>query len=371
MRIYLLFTFALTSFIFTSCKDDSAIPVAADETQTRREILNSFTYNTVIPTYKNMSDNAILFLEACKLSEDGFTDAEVENAANIWKSTRQYWEKSEAFLFGPADYNNLDPLLDSWPLDKNQLDQLLAQPDISTIDARYVRNNFGASLRGFHAIEYILFRDGQPRKANEITDKEKAYLLAVSEVLRDDCITLEAWWAGTASLTEQKRDMLSAAGILVGQTFGFEIVNAGNSGSRYSSQAQAIYQIVQGCIDIADEVGNSKIADPAQSGNVLDVESWYSWNSLTDFKNNIQSIKNVYLGGIENNRAASLSALISQKDQNLDVEIKSNIETSISKIGEIGEPFRNNLNNKVKINEAIAACNSLMKSLSKINNIIK
>lgn len=358
----------LASLFMISCSEDDAVSVVDGENM-MPTILQDFTNKTVIPTYKNMADNSIIFVNECEKFADGVNDAEVEAAANVWIETRIYWEQSEAFLFGPAAYNNLDPLIDSWPLDKDQLDQLLNQDDILDIDAAYVRDNLGASLRGFHATEYILFKDGAPRKASEISNKEIAYLRAVAIVLRDDCIALEAWWAGVSSLSTEKREMLNNAGIEIGSTFGSEIINAGKAGSRYQSQAIALEEIIQGCMDIADEVGNSKIADPAQSKNVLDVESWYSWNSLSDFKNNIKGIENVYMGGTSS-RGTGLTQFVINKNQTLDAEIKVNIANAITKINEIGEPFRNNLNNTTNINEAIDACNKLMESISKIKNLI-
>lgn len=370
---YFLIVSSLT-FIIYSCNDDNEITETNDRDEALTEVISSYTNKTVIATYEAMADNAMALTNAVSSFASEITDEEVYMAAEAWKNTRQYWEKSEAFLFGPAAFNNLDPLLDSWPLDKDQLDQVLEDVELGEVEmsADYVRNNLGSSLRGFHAVEYLLFRDGAARSGSEITESERVYLESVAQVLAEDCITLEAWWAGSDHITTEKQNMLEDAEIEVGDAFGVEMINAGLAGSRYTSQNAALEEIVQGAMDIADEVGNAKIADPVESGNVLDVESWYSWNSLVDFQNNIKSIENVYMGGLnESEREASLSDLVKNKSMDLDSEITENIMIAIEKISAIGEPFRNNLSNNEATDAAIEACNNLFDSLKKLKDLME
>ena len=369
-RFFLLLT--VFAFAAYSCSDDEEL-AEVEQNEVLKAVITSYTNNTVIETYKNMADNAIVLMELIDGFGTGFSDSDMLAAANAWKDTREYWEKSEAFLFGPAAFNNLDPMLDSWPLDKDQLDQVLADLQSGEVDmnAAYVRNNLGASLRGFHAVEYLLFRDGEARNAASLNDAEYQYLQAVAQVLAEDCITLEAWWAGTDYITAQKVSILEDAEIEVGAAFGTEMINAGTAGSRYVSQNAVIEEMVQGAMDIADEVGNAKIADPVESGNVLDVESWYSWNSLTDFVNNIKSIENAYMSKLfSENSDTSLSDLVKEESPELDAEIKENIELAIAAIENIGHPFRNNLDNTVATDAATDACNELFDSLKEIKNLL-
>ena len=367
-----LFLTGLLVLFIVACSDDDDVADVGERDEKITQMITDYTNKTVIATYGNMATNAIQLVDVIQGFNSELTDDEVVAAAEAWKDTREYWEKSEAFLFGPAAFNNLDPLLDSWPLDKDQLDQVLADVEDETIsmNSDYVRNSLGASLRGFHAVEYLLFRNGGPRAAASFSAAELTYLEAVAQVLAEDCITLEAWWNGSDNLTSQKQSLLEAAEIEVGDAFGNELINAGLSGSRYVSQYAALEEIIQGAMDIADEVGNAKIADPVESGNVLDVESWYSWNSLTDFKNNIQSIENAYMGGIESDRGSSLSDIVKEKSADLDAEVKANIAAAKTEISNIGEPFRNNLSNQVATDAATGACNDLFDSLKKVKDAL-
>lgn len=367
-------TLAILSVL--GCSSSSEAPKAAVDLGA---LLQGYTTTTVIPTYRSMADQAMALHAACQAFGDGVTGEEVQAGCDRWSGTREYWEKSEAFLFGPADYYSLDPSLDSWPLDKDKLDQELAKIAGGTItgfNAAYVRANYDESLKGFHAIEYVLFRNGAPRTAANAglpSASEAAYVMAVAEVLRDDCITLEAAWAGASGINAAKQDLLAQAGISIPVlAYGTEMIKAGQGTavSRFSSQRTAISTITQGCVDIAEEVGNTKIAGPAGSGNILDVESWYSWNSTLDFQNNIRSVENTYLGGTGSAaRGNGLSAFVAGKDAALDSEIKARITAAITAIGAMGR-FEDHLDAKdAKVVAAIAACNDLRASLVKVQNL--
>ena len=336
------------------------------------EILKNYTDNTVIKTYSLLADKSMELLELCEALQASKTNTNIQVAANKWVEARKYWEMSEAFLYGPAEYYALDPRIDSWPLDKDQLDQQLAK-DMSAVDAEYVRGHYGVNLIGFHALEYVLFEDGQAKDISKISDDELIYLVAVAGVLMEDCIRLEAAW--NQNISAKKLGILADAELEVLNNFGKEMINAGSAGSRFITPQQAVREIVVGCETIVDEVGNEKIADPYHSKNVLSVESWYSWNSLADFMDNIRSVENSYLGGIEGSRSGtSLSAYVLLKNPQLDANIKAAIADAIAKIKAIPAPFRNQLNNAGSapaIEAAMDACNHLAEQLSLIDDIIE
>jgi predicted lipoprotein len=356
----------------SSCKDKkgNGSETTGDNNTELLEIIKNYTNNTVIKTYALLADKSMELFEACKRLQESTTDANVEIATQKWKEARRYWEMTEAFLYGPAEYYSLDPRIDSWPLAKATLDQVLR--DMSNVDAEYARVNYGPNLIGFHAIEYVIFEDGHPKNASNITANELIYLVAVAEVLQEDCILLEASWSDGVSA--EKQEILDDAELEVTSNFGREMMRAGSAGSRFQTPVQAVQEIVGGCEAIADEVGNEKIASPYDSKDVYQVESWYSWNSLTDFTDNIYSIENSYLGGMEGSRTGrSLSDYVKSKNAQMDTDIRSAIQNAIDKIQAIPPPFRNQLNNSVSapaIEEAMDACNQLMNQLSRINTVL-
>jgi predicted lipoprotein len=355
--------FILLSVLFAACSDDSDIDNEGGKEYDYTAILNDYVDNTVVATYAAMKDNSKLLLASTKKFVDSGSQTDLNQACADWKATRKPWESSEAFLFGPADYKDLDPQLDSWPLDQTQLDQVLAGKQELT--AEFVRNGLGSGLRGFHTIEYLIFREGSPRNAAEVTVREKQYLAAVTEVLRDDCTTLWALWAGVTAGTEEA-EILENIDVSVGTPYAKEFKNAGQAGSRYLSQTSAVEEIIQGMIDIAAEVGSQKIAGPVKSQNVLDVESWFSWNSLTDFTNNVRSVENSYINGYNGSTPGeSLSAFVKNIDPTIDAEVKAKIAAAVTAINNIPAPFRNSLNNTEKTSAAIAAMSDLEDVLTK------
>jgi len=349
---------AIAAITFTSCSKDSDSVEREVETYDYSPILTTYVDQTILPTYKSMKDNSKILLEKVQAFSVSSSQDDLNAACEYWKKTRKPWEQSESFLFGPAAYASLDPLLDSWPLDQAQLQQVLDGNAELTVD--YVREGLGAVLRGFHTVEFLLFREGQPRAAAEVTKREKQYLNAVTEVLRDDCLTLWALWDGGAS----EKELMDAIELEVPVAYADEFKSAGKAGSRYVSQIDAVDEILQGIMVIADEVGSGKIATPVETGNVLEVESWFSWNSREDFMDNMRSIENSYMGGVDKTkRGACLSDFVKEKDQALDEEVKAQIQKAIDSIDAIPQPFRNNLNH--------ANCKVAMEEVGKLLNMFE
>lgn len=344
------------TFLMASCNDDNTGDEPNSEEYDFTEILNDYVDSTVITTYGDLKDNSVeLYNLVVKYKASG-SQSDIDAACQAWRDARIPWEQSESFLFGPAAYQSLDPLLDSWPLDQAQLDQVLAGSQ--TLTADYVRDGLGAVLRGFHTIEYLLFRDGNPRSTSAVTAREKEYLVAVTQVLRDDCIKLWALWHGREGISGLEAEVLESLDVDPGNGYGYEFKNAGKSGSRYVSQKDAVDEIIQGCMDIADEVGNGKLADPFNAKDPMLVESWFSWNSLSDFKNNIVSIENSFYGGVTK-KGESLKNFINKKDATIVPALKTKLDAAIAAIGAIPEPFRNNLDKTTQIQAAMDAVNDL------------
>lgn len=308
----------------------------------------NYVDNTVLPTYKGMADAAVELYDLCaeiqrKHAAGLLTTADIEKAGNAWKQSRKNWELSESFLFGPASDHNIDPHIDSWPLDKAAMDDLLK--DIRAGKGWNIDNNGGYGLLGFHAIEYVLFElsadenSSHPHSPN-YTNEELEYLIAVAKDLRNQCVCLEACWAGNDNISERKQQILADAELDYGENYGWEMKNAGQAGSRFKTFQAVAEEILSGCSDIADEVGNTKIGRPHIGSSDDDknyIESPYSLNSIEDFVDNIKSIQNAYCG--TTNKSVSISAYVSSFNLALDTKLRNAIDNAISAISAIPEPF--------------------------------
>lgn len=357
---------------FTSCSDsdNNDEPANTDKTDAAKTaILTQYVNGVVVPTYKSLADNAIELSDLCAELKANPTQELVNKACAKWIEARKYWELSEAFLYGAASDYNIDPHIDSWPLQKSQLDNVLQNADlIADLDADGAGatgfSNLGYGLLGFHAVEYVLFRDGGPRDVNDISKNELIYNAAVAEDLANQTARLEASWAGIDNVSSKKQKMLEDAELEPSLNYGQEMISAGKDGNtKYKTQILAMVELLQGASDISDEVGNTKITDPVNSGNVLDVESWYSWNSIADFTDNLRSVRNAYYGSLDGKAGAnSVAAYAAKNYPQLDKNLRAAIDNAISEVSSMPAPFRNHLT-KAENQKAIDACNNLMDAL--------
>jgi hypothetical protein len=379
MNKFFLFTLYAVSIllilpVFISCDDNNGLDTDEAKEKMFSTIVEQYVNHTVVPTYKSLADEAVDLYDALVVLKENKTNNNVQAVTEKWIKARDYWELSEAFLFGPASDFGIDPHIDTWPLARDELIAELANNDhitrMSTESGdEWVSGCLGFALLGFHGIEYILFENGQPKDISKIAYKELIYAVAVAGDLRNQCFRLEASWAGIDNVTEDKRAKLEALEMSVTvssgrYSYGQDMLNAGKAGSTKTSYADACETILEGCITIADEVGAIKIGNPYTGADINYIESPYSYNSKVDFIGNIKSIENVYLGGADaGKRGASLSDYIKSVDSNLDSQIKNAINNAIAKIDAIPYPFAENFTSS-QAGEAMNACNDLANILS-------
>ena len=235
------------------------------------------------------------------------SQAALDQACIDWKLARANWENTEAFLFGAADVYSIDPHTDTWPVAANDLaDVLRDEKAMSNLDNFIKTANAG--ILGYHGLEYVLFRQGQPRKIDQITNLEYNYICAVAKDLYNATSTLEAAWDSKESNAERQRiakeyvathlaidDDGNQEGTLEGfQNFGKAFKNPGTGD--WETALDATLEIISGCQDIIGEVGDSKIGLPFTGEDATYIESPYAYNSITDFYDNIVSCKNALYG---------------------------------------------------------------------------
>ena len=330
-------------------------------------IIKQYLDHTVYPVYTslaNETEQLVGKLEALKANK---TQANVGQAADAFLQARHWWELSEAFLFGAASDFGIDPHIDSWPLDEDAFNNLMASPNTiaqlaNDEDGTVAGEQLGNALLGFHGIEYILFRDGAARPVDEITDDMMTYAVAVSRDLRNRCFQLEVSWNTDAPQAHKNwmEELDFNTNMANGNTYGTNMSLAGQAGSTYSTRTQALQAIIDGCIDISDEVGTSKIGKPHTGDDPYYVESPYSYNSISDFYDNITSVKSAYMGGIENQRDNDLSVHNFVKDINaeLDTKVVNAINNALEKINRMKAPFVLNYLDTTA-GEAMEACQEL------------
>jgi len=367
-KLFLMSLAIMGLFIMPSCsssddnKDkESEVTIQDSEYDA---IINQYVDAVVMPTYTELlAKNKTLFNAVVSFGNNP-SNATFSAVCNAWLEAREPWESSEAFLFGPvADYG-LDPNMDSWPLDQAGIVALLKSQQWNEMSwtGDYDEDDeaiaAAQNVRGFHTLEFLAFKDGKARTltdtasdddpANAVYNESNAtawaqYMRNTANLLVEDAQTLYDAWNGSYAAA-------------------FKSHKSGD----FTSGISCIEQLIDGCVDIAGEVGEAKIGEPYDlyvSGKTTEalyaVESWYSWHSRDDYTNNIYSIRNAYYGSrdgsINNN---SLSKLVAKYNADLDTKVKTAISAAANAIQAIPQPFRNNINSS-EASAAMTACADL------------
>ena len=365
---------ALIAVNFSSC-DKTQDNTEETNKATKEAIVKQYLNHTVYPTYANLADKSDLLVTNLETLKGSMTQVNVNAACATFLEARHWWEMSEAFLYGAASDFGIDPHIDSWPLDEDAFNNLMASPNMiaqlaNDEDGSMAGEQLGNALLGFHGIEYILFREGQPRNVADINNDMMTYVVAVSRDLRNRCFQLEVSW--NANAPQAHKDLMEELELNTtvnggDNTYGDNMTQSGQAGSTYATFTNALEAIADGCIDIADEVGTSKIGKCHTGEDVTYVESPYSQKSITDFYDNIISVKNAYMGGMEGQRDETLSLHTYLKDNNADLDTKAlnAIENALTKINAMKAPFVLYYSD-ASAGEAMEACQDLSDVMSEV-----
>ena len=349
----------------SSSSDDSGSttppPVASTKfTYDATDLIANVTTGVIVDGYEILDTKADALYVAAQNLLNNQNQESLAKAQDAWKDARIFWEQGESHIFGPVDSLSIDPHLDTWPLNTTDLNTLLASDTVFTADTI---KGLDDGVQGFHTMEFLLFGDGvadNEKAIAEMTVREIEYLIACAEVFAFYTDSLSSAWTVSADGDKEP-------------AYKDYLLTPGND--KYASNLGVVEELVNGLIGIVDEVGNGKIAEPfnttKDNADTSKVESQYSWNSLTDFSDNIKGVQNVYLGTFANeNDSPGLKALIEAGDATLAAKVETQISAAITAIeaiaGENNMPFRQAIKDddaRVRVQAAIDSLGELQKSL--------
>lgn len=309
MKKTILLSTLLIATAFTSCKkdkdDDTTTPAV-----TSSEILTDFTNKIALDYYNELNNKATALKNAVTTLQASQTSTNLQNAKQAWINARVEWEQCEGFLFGPVSTLSLDPAIDDWPVNRVDLDSLLASPVVFT---QSYLNAAPTTLKGFHPIEYLLFGNNSQKQIGDFTAREFEYLTALAENLNSVTAQIENSWLES------------------GGNFQSQVINAGQSGSQYASRQDAMLEIANALIGIIDEVAAGKIEEPFVAQDSTLEESHFSKNTWTDFKNDLIGARNVYKCSYQET-GKGLTNFVNAHNKTLDTEILQQFDAAINNI---------------------------------------
>lgn len=361
----------------TACSDDNDGPsqsqVEAQKVKEMSTLTEKYVNDVVYDTYDKLADASEKLYDEVgamrsSLAAGTLTQTQIEQTCATFLEARAWWEKSEAWLYGPAENWGIDPHIDTWPLSRPGLAKYLSNNkdgifapgfDIDEAIEAVSGDNSEDSWLGFHGLEFILFRDGKNRTVAEFQGEESAsefagsgvdgaleldFAWAVAGDLRDHTYRLEVNWNENAP--QARKDRVQARGWSLmdepGYYTGYALTHPA-SGMPYTSARGAISTILNsGCMNIAQEVADQKMGQVWRTatgqGTAEDsqdyIESPYSHKSFQDFYDNIISIKNALYGNIElpNYNEHSIMSYLHKYNPELASNLQQGLDASFDKL---------------------------------------
>lgn len=328
-----------TALAFAACKKDDPQPTPPSSASLNSAILTDVSQNVVQSTYNDLHSKALQLQASILAFQTSSTDPNLSTCKQYWRDARSAWEQSEGFLFGPVSSENVDPRIDTWPVNFTDLDSVLSSSAVFT--AGYI-DSLEDALKGFHPIEYLLFGQNGNKTASQMTAREMEYLIALSNNLEVLTNQVSGRWNPSSA-----------------NNYNTQFVTAGSGSTAYSTQRAAYEEMVNAMAGICDEVANGKISEPFLQQDPSLEESPFAFNSITDFTNNIRSVENVYLGRYSAD-GKGIEDLVRTYNLSLDGDIKQKIAAAIASLNSVTVPFGQAITQQpVQLQNAINAINNL------------
>ncbi|MFV0432043.1 MAG: imelysin family protein [Alphaproteobacteria bacterium] len=289
------------------------------------EVVTNLTDNIIMENYNYMEQGAKNLVETVKALQADTSMANLRRAQEAWRDSRIGFEIAEAHLFGPVVSLGVDPALDSWPLDTEQMAfSANIAKGLNGDDLVKFVSSLNENVTGFHAVEYVLFGEENNKKPEDFTEVELVYLGHLVDLVNEKVTELKTAW-----LEDGEETGPAYLGLIKGSVEGNDI---------YDDTKSAIEEYVAGMVTIIDEVGTGKLIDPMgdsiSTANPMLVESQYSWNSSTDFFWDIAGVWQVWHGNsaLTGSEGLGVRDIIAATNEELAKQIDGEINDALGKI---------------------------------------
>ena len=317
----------------------------ADLPHLKRSVLTH--YATVVATsYQDCLATAARLKVAVNLFIDHPSEAALNVARDAWLAARSPYSQTEAFRFYDGPIDQVEPLLNAWPIDENYIDQVIGSPDsgvinavskfpelsrevISDLNGKEGEKNISA---GFHAIEFLLW--GQDTNAagpgnrswRDFSDEAKngerrrQYLRIITDLLQETLQGVAAEWAD-------------------------------GSGGNYRAQFlamepdEALGKILKGIGALSGpELAGERLTSPYETKEQEEEQDCFSDNTRNDIIDNAIGVQNVYLGryvALDGHKTSGpgLHDLLARLNPEFAAKLAAQIETSVVCARNIPQPF--------------------------------
>ena len=308
----------------------------------RRITAGELTNEVIVPTLDDVVARAGELTVTTRALADAPDAAKLDAAQAAWRAARIPWKETDAYRFGPAKYLGLTAAIDQ-PIDPARIDVEIAAT--TPVTDQYVET-LGANKKGFHAIEYLIFR-------------ADALASFTAEPRR-----LELLVAFTANLETKARQLRDA------WTGGYAITLAkpGETNMDYPTIKSVIDALTNESVAQSELLADTRIGKPMGTGTggvpQPDLEeSGPSDNSLPDLAASLRGIRNIYFGSRTGDAGKGIGKLVAAQSPAVDRDVRDALATAIAAVEAIPRPYRDAL---VAQSPEVAAAHDAVKELKTI-----
>ncbi len=294
----------------------------------RSAVLAHLAYEVALPTHREASVLADAMAVALSDLDTGPSLAHLDSAQAAWRTARHAWNRSEAFLLGPAEDFLLDGKVDTSPIDEPRIDELLAAA--TPIDAALVAG-LGTTRKGFHAIEYLLFDENGNNAALF------ALLASGPDAARRRAL-LAAYGEDVASVLAQIRQSWEPG---IGG-FADAFARAGVNSVRYATRQAALDDLLNLLIALSELTADQRLGRPLgrTSGGIPQLpgaETSRSGNSRADVLGDLEGLRAAYEGSWDGRPGSGLASLVRVAHGPIHEVISADLLASVQTVEAIDE----------------------------------
>ena len=286
-----------------------------------RDVLISVTDEVIVPTYQALArDTAQMNQDVGGLC-NAPSQARVDTARQSWQAARGSWTRSKAMAVGPVMERRSMRLLDWSPTNTAGMEELLAEGRRITVAE--VQDVLASNLRGFGAIEQLLFHDDALADA-DVSGPRCAYLTALTEVAHREAGAILSGWV------EERRGKLPYRDFFTGRSKSALLPSA------------AVAELVRAPVFLVREIVNLRLASARglqeEGIDLSAIPGNAAGNGLEDLRNEVLGIQAVYEGA--GSEGLGISALVSPLSKETDGRLRDQFDGAIGAIDKVEGPLQ-------------------------------
>ena len=286
-----------------------------------RDVLISLADEVVVPAYRSAAEDLAQLDRDVDALCNSPSEASLEAARQSWRDARVSWMRTEAMWFGPVMDRRSVRLVDWSPTNTVGMDEMLASGRVLSRDE--VREVLASNLRGFGAIEYLLFGDNTPASPNA-TDALCDYLTALTEVARTETDAILREWVDGADGRPPYKDYFSD--------------RAGVSALPSAAVADVVRTQVFLIRDAVDMRMASALGLRGDAPDLTLIPGTAADNGLHDLRNEILGMQAIYEGSGE--EGMGVSDLVAALSEETDRRLREQFTAAIAAIDAVDGTLR-------------------------------